>query len=141
MIQTLGRLQTGARNLKAMSVTHIEEVFGKWISLPQDFGQAVRKRLFFPLTHLLAVPLSSALEGAIVQRDPANISRMARLRARRNRLAQHRRLLQSARPAFDKRHTENAQEGGKENRETKRRRRAMVWEESQGRRRLLSLDA
>jgi hypothetical protein len=117
MTRTYGKLKAEMRKLKATSPAHIEEVFTQWVNLPKSFGRPARSRLFSPLTHLLAVPLPSPLEDAIVQRDPPNVSRMARIRTRTNRFAQHRSLLQSARTALDKRHTGNAQEGGKENRE------------------------
>ncbi len=63
MTQTYGRLGTEIRKLKSSSGMDIEEMFGKWINLAEDFGQAVRKRLFFPLTCLLVVSLSDAHKG------------------------------------------------------------------------------
>lgn len=114
MAHTHGRLKAQAQKLTTPSPTHIEEVFSSWVNLPRNLGRPARQRLFSPLTHLLAVPLPSPLEDAVVQRDLADISRVARLRAGGDRLAQHRRLLQSPLEALDKRHTDNAQEGSKE---------------------------
>ena len=76
------KLQAETRKLNSPSVTRIEEVFAPWVNLPGNFGRPARKRLFFPLTHLLAVPRTGPLQGPIVQRDPADLPRMARLRAR-----------------------------------------------------------
>ena len=75
MTQT-GRLRTGTKKLKAMSVTHIGGVFGHWVKLPKDFGHAVRHRLFSPLTCLLALPLSGPYPGDVLQGDAAKLSRM-----------------------------------------------------------------
>lgn len=93
MAQSHGRLKAQMQTLKTPSPTHIEEVFSLWVTLPGNFGHPARSRLFSPLTHLLAVPRPSPYQGAIVQRDLADIPRLACLRARTNRLAQHRCLL------------------------------------------------
>ncbi|MCK4671240.1 MAG: hypothetical protein KAT47_01775 [Candidatus Aegiribacteria sp.] len=56
-----GKLHTRMMRLRKSSITGIREVFGKWIRLPEEFGQPVRNRLFFPLTGILGVSFSSAL--------------------------------------------------------------------------------
>lgn len=63
MTQVYGKMGAAIRKLKTSSGMDIEEMFGKCISLPGDFGHALRKRLFFPLSHLLAVSLSDAHQG------------------------------------------------------------------------------
>jgi hypothetical protein len=63
MTQIYGMMGTAIRKLKSSSGMDIEEMFGNCIRLPWDFGHAVRKRLFFPLAHLLAVSLSDAHQG------------------------------------------------------------------------------
>jgi hypothetical protein len=47
--------------LRQSSVAEIKDVFDKWICLPDGFGSPTRIRLFSPLTHLLALPLSGPL--------------------------------------------------------------------------------
>ncbi len=63
MTQIYGMMGTAMHKLKSSSGMDIEGMFGNCISLPGDFGHAVRKRLFFPLARLLAVSLSDAHQG------------------------------------------------------------------------------
>jgi hypothetical protein len=89
MAQTHGRLMAHVQKLKTPSPTHIEEVFSTWVNLPENFGNPARRRLFSPLTRLLAVPLPDPCQDTVMQRNLADIPRMARLRAGTNRLTQH----------------------------------------------------
>ena len=55
------KLHSSITALRQSSVTDIKDVFDKWICLPDGFGNPARIRLFSPLTHFLALPLSGAL--------------------------------------------------------------------------------
>jgi hypothetical protein len=54
------KLRSSLTTLRQSSVADIKNVFDKWICLPDGFGNPARIRLFSPLTHLLALPLTGA---------------------------------------------------------------------------------
>jgi hypothetical protein len=54
------KLRSFLTTLRQSSVADIKNVFDKWICLPDGFGNPARIRLFSPLTHLLALPLTGA---------------------------------------------------------------------------------
>ena len=52
------RLRAKAERFRKYEVVDLIEVFGGWIKMSEGCGQKTRKRLFFSLYNLLAVPLS-----------------------------------------------------------------------------------
>ena len=42
------------------SGAEIQTMYARWIDVPSHFGNPLRTRLFSPLTHLLALPLTGA---------------------------------------------------------------------------------
>jgi hypothetical protein len=55
------RLRSSLAALRQGSIADIKAVFDTWVCLPDGFGNPTRIRLFSPLAHLLALPLSGAL--------------------------------------------------------------------------------
>jgi hypothetical protein len=55
MVQRRGRLAKGAKALREKAGMELSALFGTWVGLPDDFGGPKRRRLFFPLTGVLAV--------------------------------------------------------------------------------------
>jgi hypothetical protein len=53
------RLRAKAERFRKCEVVDLIEVFGGRVKMSEGFGQKTRKRLFFSLYNLLAVPLSS----------------------------------------------------------------------------------
>ena len=52
------RLRAKAERFRKCEVVDMIKVFGDWIKMSESCGQKKRKRLFFSLYNLLAVPLS-----------------------------------------------------------------------------------
>ena len=52
------RLRAKAERFGKYEVVDLIEVFGGWVKMREGFGQKTRKRLFFSLYNLLAVPFS-----------------------------------------------------------------------------------
>ena len=61
MVAGGGRFRRAARSLRAKSDGELAAMFGSRVDLPAAFGAPKRRRLFFPLTGLLAVPRAGAL--------------------------------------------------------------------------------
>ena len=61
MRKACGKLHASIAALRQNSVAEIQGVFAQWIDVPSNFGNPIRTRLFSPLTHLLALPLTGAL--------------------------------------------------------------------------------
>ena len=60
MVKGCGRLARRVRSMRKKSATELSALFGSWAELPEDFGAPQRRRLFFPLTGVLAVSLAGA---------------------------------------------------------------------------------
>lgn len=60
MASGFGRFARRARTVGRMGAAELSHVFGAWLDLPEGFGTPLRKRLFFPLTNLLAVLVAGA---------------------------------------------------------------------------------
>jgi hypothetical protein len=57
----MGRARRAAQAVRGKSGAELERLFGAWVNLPADFGAPKRRRLFFPLAGVLAVPLAGPL--------------------------------------------------------------------------------
>jgi len=66
-----GRLRRGVRAVQAKSGEELSALFGSWVELPEDFGASARRRLFFPLTGVLAVPRAGPRRGSRLSGDAA----------------------------------------------------------------------
>lgn len=55
-----GRFGRRVGALAQAGVCELRQVFGAWLKLPDAFGAPARRRLFFPLTHVLAVLVTDA---------------------------------------------------------------------------------
>jgi len=53
------RLSAHARRLTHAPLGELVDLFEPWLRLPATFGAPAKNRLFFPLTHLLALSLPS----------------------------------------------------------------------------------
>lgn len=60
MARLAEKLARQAKAVRGRSDAELEAMFGSWVALPQDFGAPRRRRLFFPLAGVLAVPLAAA---------------------------------------------------------------------------------
>jgi len=60
MASDFGRFAGRARALGRQGAGELRQIFGAWLDLPETFGKPLRKRLFFPLTNLLAVFVAGA---------------------------------------------------------------------------------
>jgi hypothetical protein len=60
MVGSGGRLSRCVRSVRGRSHGELSALFGSWIHLPGTFGTPKRRRLFFPLTGVLAVSLAGA---------------------------------------------------------------------------------
>jgi len=74
MVKGCGRLAGRVWSMRKKSGTELSALFGSWIALPQDFDARGRRRLFFPLTGVLAVSLAGALCGSGLPGDVAQVS-------------------------------------------------------------------
>ena len=72
-----GGLPRGVREVRERSGEELSAMFGSSVELPEDFGAPKRRRLFFPLTGVLAVPRPSALGRPRLPRDAAQIPGLA----------------------------------------------------------------
>ena len=95
MTQVIGRLARHARVMRERSGAELEAMFGAWVALPQDFGGGRRRRLFFPLAGVLAVPLAVAFGRSVLSWDFAQVPGVDGL-AGAQRLGPDGRLLQGA---------------------------------------------
>ena len=68
-----GRLSRRVRSLRGKSPEQLSALFGSSVALPEDFGSPRRRRLFFPLTGVLAVPRAGALGGSGLPGDVAQL--------------------------------------------------------------------
>lgn len=59
MTPAKGRLKNQAEKIKKMDLSDLMALFNGWLTLPKDFGQPKRVRLFSPLTNILALSFSS----------------------------------------------------------------------------------
>ena len=73
MARLLGKLARQARAVRERSGAELEAMFGSWVALPQDFGGGRRRRLFFPLAGVLAVPLATAFGRSVLPGDFAQV--------------------------------------------------------------------
>jgi hypothetical protein len=71
MRQSGGGLARGMREVRERSGEELSVLFGWAVQLPDDFGAPKRRRLFFPLTGVLAVPFPGALGRPGLSRDLA----------------------------------------------------------------------
>jgi hypothetical protein len=55
------KLRSSVTALRQSPVAEIKAVFDTWLRVPEGFGNPDRIRLFSPLAHLLALPLSGSL--------------------------------------------------------------------------------
>jgi hypothetical protein len=72
------RLNKTAKSIAKAGYGELMQLFGPWVPLPQDFGSPQRERLFFPLTHLLALSRSGFGRRCIVPRGTAQFPGLAR---------------------------------------------------------------
>jgi hypothetical protein len=66
-----GRLSRRVRSLRGKSGEELGAMFGACVELPEDFGSPQRRRLFFPLTGVLALPGTGVLRRP---RVPGNLA-------------------------------------------------------------------
>ena len=76
MKTTSGKFRSSITTLRQGSVAEIKDVFDKWVCLPKGFGNPARIRLFSPLKHLLALPLTGALCRHLMQGNLERVPRM-----------------------------------------------------------------
>ena len=98
MVQGGGRLARRVLAMREKSGAELSAMFGAWVELGEDFGAPRRRRLFFPLTGVLAVSLAGALGGSRLPGDAAQVPGMAGLGGK-ERLGPHGGLLQGPRAA------------------------------------------
>lgn len=60
MASGLGKFAGRVRAVGREGACELRQVFGAWLDLSEAFGEPLRKRLFFPLTDLLAVFVAGA---------------------------------------------------------------------------------
>ena len=59
MANGFGWFAKGLRAIRKHRICEIREFFSNWLILPDTFGAPKRKRLFFPLTDVLAFLVAS----------------------------------------------------------------------------------
>ena len=74
MTKSYGPLRQRVKTLAHAPLSELVELFGAWVSLSEDFGAPKRKRLFSPLTHLLAISLADLRRRRLVPRGRAQVS-------------------------------------------------------------------
>jgi len=60
MTSSFGRFAGRVRMVGREGACELSHLFGAWLDLSEAFGGPLRKRLFFPLTDLLAVFVAGA---------------------------------------------------------------------------------
>ena len=60
MVRSGGRLSRSVRSVRGRSHGELGALFGSWVGADETFGAPKRRRLFFPLTGVLAVSLAGA---------------------------------------------------------------------------------
>ncbi len=55
-----GKFAKGMRKVRDYKICELRELFSGWLNLSDAFGAPKRKRLFFPLTDVLAVSFAGA---------------------------------------------------------------------------------
>lgn len=68
-----GRMAARARDVRDKSGEELSAMFGAWVDLPKEFGGPRRRRLFFPLAGVLAVPVAGPVGGSGVPGDAARL--------------------------------------------------------------------
>ena len=97
MARGTGLFAGRVRGFREREFSELSQVFGPWVEISERFGEPARKRLFFPLTDVLAVPVPSLGGGPRMPGGGEEVPGLARPTERANRLAEDGGLLQSAR--------------------------------------------
>jgi hypothetical protein len=94
-----GRLAQRVRGLREHSLAELGTLFAPWVRLRDDFGSPKRRRLFSPLTDLLALSLPGPLRGRLLPGRRPQVPRLARRQGQGHRLAEHGGVLQGTGPS------------------------------------------
>ena len=86
-------LQNQITRVKTKTVDEIRTLWGPWIHLTKILGTPQRRRLFSPLTDILAVPLAGPGDRSLLPNGGPEIFIVADPENGKERLAQHRLLL------------------------------------------------
>ena len=98
MVRSGGRLSRSVRSVRRSSHGELGALFGSWVSAEETLAAPKRRRLFFPLTGVLAVSDAGSFGRSRLPGDPARFPGAAGPGWKR-RIGEHVRLLQGARKA------------------------------------------
>ena len=107
-----GTLKGLWRRVGQGSASQLAGLFGEWVNLEEDLGQAKRARLFSPHRNLLAVPVSGSMRRCLLQGGAQKIPRLAGSRGGEDRVFQYRSILQGAGKIEGKMPCKDQRQGG-----------------------------
>jgi hypothetical protein len=93
-----GRFAGRVRRLREHTLADLGTLFAPWVRVGAGFGNPRRRRLFFPLTDVLALPLPGLLGRRLLPGRGSQVPRVAGRPHGRLGIAQHRGVLQGTGP-------------------------------------------